>query len=140
MVAFKDFFAEWNTSLTTSLPLCALKRARVQAIRRSASSSASSLREVRLSPRDGHAMMSASTSQAQSASGSSLVGEIELTGDALDLPGDGLTLIAYTAEPESRAQEQLDFLTSWAIDDAEGEPQEPVAPRSVDVIGLCPDR
>jgi MmyB-like transcription regulator ligand binding domain len=46
---------------------------------------------------------------------SSLVGEIELTGDALDLPGDGLTLIAYTAEPESRAQEQLDFLTSWAI-------------------------
>jgi hypothetical protein len=44
-----------------------------------------------------------------------LVGEIELTGDALDLPGEDLTLIAYTAEPGSHAQEQLDFLTSWSI-------------------------
>lgn len=43
-----------------------------------------------------------------------LVGEIELTGDALDLPGEDLTLIAYTAEPGSHAQEQLDFLTSWS--------------------------
>jgi hypothetical protein len=42
-----------------------------------------------------------------------LIGEIELTGDALDLPGEGLTLIAYTAEPGSHAQEQLDFLTIW---------------------------
>jgi transcriptional regulator with XRE-family HTH domain len=45
----------------------------------------------------------------------SLVGEIELTGDALDI-GDGLKLIAYTAEQGSRAQEQLDFLNSWALD------------------------
>jgi transcriptional regulator with XRE-family HTH domain len=45
----------------------------------------------------------------------SLVGEIELTGDALDLPADGLTLIAYTAEPASRAQEQLDLLISWTL-------------------------
>jgi transcriptional regulator with XRE-family HTH domain len=44
-----------------------------------------------------------------------LVGEIELTGDALDLPGEDLTLIAYTAEPGCHAQEQLDFLTSWSI-------------------------
>jgi transcriptional regulator with XRE-family HTH domain len=43
-----------------------------------------------------------------------LVGDIELTGDALELPGEGLTLIAYTAEPGSHAQEQLDFLTSWS--------------------------
>jgi hypothetical protein len=42
-----------------------------------------------------------------------LIGEIELTGDALELPGEGLTLIAYTAEPGSHAQEQLDFLTIW---------------------------
>jgi hypothetical protein len=42
-----------------------------------------------------------------------LVGEIELTGDALDLPGEGLTLIAYTAEPGSHAEEQLAFLASW---------------------------
>jgi hypothetical protein len=43
-----------------------------------------------------------------------LVGDIELTGDALELPGEGLTLIAYTAEPGSHAQEQLDFLSSWS--------------------------
>ena len=43
-----------------------------------------------------------------------LVGDIELTGDALELPGEGLTLIAYTAEPGSHAQEQLDFLASWS--------------------------
>ncbi len=42
-----------------------------------------------------------------------LVGEIELTGDALELPGEGLTLIAYSAEPGSHAQDQLDFLASW---------------------------
>jgi hypothetical protein len=42
-----------------------------------------------------------------------LVGDIELTGDSLELPGEGLTIIAYTAEPGSHAQEQLDFLTSW---------------------------
>jgi MmyB-like transcription regulator ligand binding domain len=45
-----------------------------------------------------------------------LVGEIELTGDALELTGDGLTLIAYTAEPASRAQQQLDLLASWHAD------------------------
>lgn len=43
-----------------------------------------------------------------------LVGEVELTGDALELPGDGLTLIAYTAEPASQAEEQLAFLASWS--------------------------
>lgn len=43
-----------------------------------------------------------------------LVGDIELTGDSLELPGDGLAIIAYTAEPGSHAQEQLAFLTSWS--------------------------
>jgi len=43
-----------------------------------------------------------------------LVGEIELTGDALDLPGEGMTLIAYTAEPGSHAEEQLAFLARWS--------------------------
>jgi len=56
----------------------------------------------------------------------SLVGEIELTGDALDLAGDGLTLIAYTAEPGSRAQEQLDLLISWAFNRAETETHESI--------------
>lgn len=44
----------------------------------------------------------------------SLVGEIELTGDALEFPSEGLILIAYTAEPDSKAKEQLEFLASWS--------------------------
>ncbi|ALE07768.1 XRE family transcriptional regulator [Arthrobacter sp. ERGS1:01] len=43
-----------------------------------------------------------------------LVGDIELTGESLEIPGEGLTIIAYTAEPGSRAQEQLEFLASWS--------------------------
>jgi transcriptional regulator with XRE-family HTH domain len=45
-----------------------------------------------------------------------LVGELQLTGDALELPGEGLTLITYTAPAGSSAQEQLDFLASWSRD------------------------
>lgn len=45
---------------------------------------------------------------------SQLVGDIELTGESLDIPGEGLTIIAYTAEPGSPAQEQLGFLASWS--------------------------
>jgi len=44
----------------------------------------------------------------------SVVGEIELTGDALQLSGEDLTLIVYTAAAGSPAQEKLDFLTRWA--------------------------
>jgi transcriptional regulator with XRE-family HTH domain len=42
------------------------------------------------------------------------VGELELTGEALLLPGDeGLTIITYTVEPNSASAEALDFLASW---------------------------
>jgi transcriptional regulator with XRE-family HTH domain len=44
-----------------------------------------------------------------------IVGDIQLTGDALDIPGDNLTMITYTAPADSRAQEQLDFLASWTV-------------------------
>jgi transcriptional regulator with XRE-family HTH domain len=57
-----------------------------------------------------------------------LVGDIELTGDALDLPGEGLTLIAYTAEPGSHAQDQLDFLASWSATNASTVDQAPAIP------------
>jgi hypothetical protein len=43
-----------------------------------------------------------------------VVGEIELTGDALDLAGDGLTLIAYSAAPGSQAEDQLKLLAAWS--------------------------
>jgi transcriptional regulator with XRE-family HTH domain len=61
-----------------------------------------------------------------------LVGEIELTGDALELPGEGLTLIAYTAEPGSGAQEQLDFLASWSASNGRLIEQAPVKPPAHD--------
>jgi hypothetical protein len=43
-----------------------------------------------------------------------VVGDIELTGNALELPGDDLILIAYTADPGCQAEDQLKLLTSWA--------------------------
>ena len=43
-----------------------------------------------------------------------VVGDIELTGNALELPGDDLTLIAYTADVGSPAEDQLRLLASWA--------------------------
>jgi transcriptional regulator with XRE-family HTH domain len=43
-----------------------------------------------------------------------VVGEIELTGNALELPGDDLILIAYTADPGSQAEDQLKLLVTWA--------------------------
>jgi transcriptional regulator with XRE-family HTH domain len=67
-----------------------------------------------------------------------LIGDIELTGDALDLPGEGLTLIAYTAEPGSHAQEQLDFLTSWS---ATGKrPAEPAPAKARNATAPQPER
>ena len=44
----------------------------------------------------------------------SLVGDLEVTGEAMELPGDGLVIITYTAEPDSPAAEALRFLSSWA--------------------------
>lgn len=46
--------------------------------------------------------------------GSRVVGEIELTGDAFELPGDELTMVAYSAEPGSPAEEQLQLLAAWS--------------------------
>jgi transcriptional regulator with XRE-family HTH domain len=44
-----------------------------------------------------------------------VVGELELTGEALALPGDtGLTIITYTVEPHSASAQAMDFLASWA--------------------------
>ncbi len=43
-----------------------------------------------------------------------VIGDIELTGNALELPGDDLVLIAYTADLGSPAEEQLQLLATWA--------------------------
>ena len=43
-----------------------------------------------------------------------VVGDIELTGNALELPGDDLVLIAYTADAGSQAEDQLKLLAAWS--------------------------
>ena len=48
-----------------------------------------------------------------------IVGDLELTGEALELPGDdGLTIITYTVEPGTASAEALQFLISWATSEA----------------------
>jgi transcriptional regulator with XRE-family HTH domain len=45
----------------------------------------------------------------------SVVGELELTGEALELPGDpGLRIVIYTVEPASPSEQALAFLASWS--------------------------
>jgi transcriptional regulator with XRE-family HTH domain len=58
-----------------------------------------------------------------------VIGEIELTGDAMELPGDGLTVITYTAAADSHAQQQLDFLASWST---QAGPQQPSAQQATE--------
>src|SRR5215207_5743074 len=44
-----------------------------------------------------------------------VAGDLELTGEALHLPGDpGLIIITYTFEPDSPTQQALAFLASWS--------------------------
>ncbi|MFF5292656.1 helix-turn-helix domain-containing protein [Paractinoplanes globisporus] len=48
-----------------------------------------------------------------------LAGDLELTGEALHLPGDaGLTIITYTFEPASPTEQALAFLDSWSLREA----------------------
>lgn len=43
-----------------------------------------------------------------------VVGDLDLSFEAMELPGEDLTMLVYTAEPGSRSQEALDLLDSWA--------------------------
>lgn len=53
-------------------------------------------------------------------------GELELTGEALTLPGDhGLTIITYTVEPHSASEQALNFLGSWSAQASPANPREP---------------
>lgn len=45
----------------------------------------------------------------------SVIDDIELTGDALEITADGLTLIAYTAAAGTAAAEKLALLASWTL-------------------------
>ncbi len=54
-----------------------------------------------------------------------VVGEIELTGNALELPGDDLVLIAYTADVGSQAEDQLQLLAGLGRHPAHRHPTRP---------------
>lgn len=45
-----------------------------------------------------------------------VVGDLELTGEALELAGDGLVIITYTVEPGTPSAEALALLASWAAE------------------------
>jgi hypothetical protein len=48
-----------------------------------------------------------------------VVGTIELSGEALELPGDaGPAIITYTVEPAKPSAEALQFLSNWATEHA----------------------
>jgi transcriptional regulator with XRE-family HTH domain len=64
-----------------------------------------------------------------------VIGQIELTGDAMELPGDGITIITYTAEPDSRAEQQLAFLASWSFDAASRASVPPIGQHADDPAG-----
>jgi MmyB-like transcription regulator ligand binding domain len=54
-----------------------------------------------------------------------VVGDLELTGEALDLPGDtGITIITYTVEPHTPSEQALGFLASWASEQTAKTPAE----------------
>ena len=59
-----------------------------------------------------------------------VVGEIELTGDAFDLPGDGLTMIAYSAATGSQAEDQLQLLAAWSVTAHSSETKRTTGPRA----------
>lgn len=61
-----------------------------------------------------------------------IVGELALTGDALELPGEDLIVIAYTARADSAAQEKLNFLASWSAGQANAEAARPEAESSTE--------
>lgn len=47
----------------------------------------------------------------------SVAGDITLTGEALELPGDqGLAMIVYTVAPGSASEQALAFLASWSLE------------------------
>lgn len=52
-----------------------------------------------------------------------VVGDIELTGEALSVTADeGLTIITYTVEPASKSSEALKLLASWGVQEAASKP------------------
>jgi len=57
-----------------------------------------------------------------------VAGDLDLTYEAFELPSDpGLTMLVYTAEPDSPTAQALDFLASWATTQYSVTNSEPIA-------------
>jgi transcriptional regulator with XRE-family HTH domain len=59
-----------------------------------------------------------------------IVGDLDLTFEAMELPGEDLTLIAYTAEAGSPTHDALNLLASWAA--TQDQPEQPQSARAID--------
>ena len=59
-----------------------------------------------------------------------LVGQLTLNYEVLELPGDGHTMVVYTAEPSSPSADALKLLGSWAETPAQMDRTESEEPRS----------
>ena len=94
-------------------PPSASRPAATRTTNHSPTSSANSPPEATTSAPAGPATTSSTTAPPPNASTTPLVGDLELTGEALDLTGDGLVIITYTAQPDTPAAEALRFLTNW---------------------------
>jgi hypothetical protein len=59
-----------------------------------------------------------------------IVGDLDLSFEAMELPGEDLTMLVYTAAPNSVSQQALDLLASWAatVDQELQQEQEAPAP------------
>lgn len=44
-----------------------------------------------------------------------VVGDLDLSYEAMELPGEDLTVLVYTAEPGSPSQDALNLLASWSV-------------------------
>jgi len=57
-----------------------------------------------------------------------VLGDVELDCEVMDLAGDGLVIVCYSAEPDSAAAEALRFISSWASRPEEMQPRSPNRP------------
>lgn len=65
-----------------------------------------------------------------------VVGDLELTFDAMALPGDtGLAMVAYSAEPGSASEDALKLLASWSATTASTATTATTATTAAEVTG-----
>ena len=94
---------------------CARKRGATRTTASSRTSSGSSRPAASSSERSGRHTTSAPTTPASKRVRHPLVGELDLSFEAMELVADpGLTMFVYTAEPGSRSEQALNLLASWS--------------------------